>query len=61
MYTDNPPVSKCTQLVQMIINPELEQKKKNFITDCPKMIENSNENLKSYFRLNVNTFMVGLH
>ena len=60
MYTDNPPVSKCTQLVQMIINPELEQKK-NFITDSPKMIENSNENLKSYFRLNVNTFMVGLH
>ena len=60
MYTDNPPVSKCTQLVQMIINPELEQKK-NFITDCPKMIENSNGNLKSYFRLNVNTFMVGLH
>lgn len=28
MYTDNLSVSKCTQLVQMIINPELEQKKK---------------------------------
>ena len=28
MYTDNLSVSKCTQLVQMIINPELEQQQK---------------------------------
>ena len=32
MYTDNLPVSKCTQLVQMIINPELEQKKPSLLT-----------------------------
>ena len=40
MYTDNLSVSKWTQLAQMIINPELKPKK-NFITDCPKIIENS--------------------
>lgn len=41
MYTDNLSVSKCTQLVQMIINPEIEQQQKNFITDCPQIKENS--------------------
>ena len=59
MYTDNLSVSKWTQLAQMIINPELKPKKTSLLTKDYRKL--SNENLKSYFRLNVNIFTVSLH